>query len=244
MIRIASEWRRAACLELRVGGGLFIIRTGQSPAEFVREAMRFGTFLGGARSDAAPAGAAGLTDSKRAIKRIGERRTAVPTNGERFLAGDRAGRRPGVADERLRGSRRRNRGNGGNPECLRIRGESGNGRRRYPNRSRCRGRCRTRADRLHMQAVRTLRARSCTNDEAVLDNVGRLAFMADDVHSMTKVSHAGEHHGHAMLVRRGDDLIIAHRPTWLNNANRTCPGGLIHSIPEGEEGIRGDSAAP
>src|SRR6266849_5594319 len=121
VIRIAGEWRRTVCLEIRIGGGLFIRRTGQRPIELVGRAMRLGR-LRRERIGAVRIGAAGLTDSKRSIKRIGEWRTAVPTDRAYLARRGGGGRRLGVVDKRLRGDRRSNGWNGGNPECLRIRG--------------------------------------------------------------------------------------------------------------------------
>jgi hypothetical protein len=58
---------------------------------------------------------------------------------------------------------------------------------------------------------------------------------------MTKVPHAGQHHGDAALIRSGDYLVVAHATAWLNHAGRTCIDDDIKPITEGEKCIGRDS---
>jgi hypothetical protein len=46
-----------------------------------------------------------------------------------------------------------------------------------------------------------------------------------------------EHHGHAVLVGGGNDLLVPHRAPGLHDGGDSRFGGGIHPVPEGEEGI-------
>ena len=51
------------------------------------------------------------------------------------------------------------------------------------------------------------------------------------------MSHAGEYHGHPMLIGGGDHFIVANRPTGLDygsNAGLSC---VVDTVPEREESI-------
>ena len=47
----------------------------------------------------------------------------------------------------------------------------------------------------------------------------------------------GKRHDHAVLVRRGDDLIVPDGTAGLGNVLNTGLPGPLHVVPEGEEGV-------
>src|SRR5690349_17049559 len=51
---------------------------------------------------------------------------------------------------------------------------------------------------------------------------------------------AGEYHGDAELVGRGDHLVVAHAATWLYHRLRARPPDHLDAVAEGEEGVGGD----
>ena len=58
--------------------------------------------------------------------------------------------------------------------------------------------------------------------------------------SVAEVAHAGEQHGQAGLVGRGDHLVVADRAAGLDDRGRAGLGGGEQAVGEGEEGVRGD----
>ena len=76
----------------------------------------------------------------------------------------------------------------------------------------------------------------------VMEATGKLHRLAQrGLHaaSVTPVAHAGEHHRHAVFVRGGDDLVITHGSTRLNDRHDAGRGRLIDAVTEREKGIRG-----
>src|SRR5947208_14376842 len=61
---------------------------------------------------------------------------------------------------------------------------------------------------------------------------------------MLEVALAGEDHGEAVLVGRGDDLVVTHRPSRLDNGGHSGPGRGVEPVAEGKEGIAGACSAP
>ena len=57
------------------------------------------------------------------------------------------------------------------------------------------------------------------------------------------MAHAGEHHGDAVLVGGGDDLVVAHRAARLDDGGGAGLDGREQAVGEGEEGVRGDDRA-
>ena len=60
---------------------------------------------------------------------------------------------------------------------------------------------------------------------------------------MAEVAAAGEDHGHPMLVAGGDGLIVALRPSGLDQGGHTGFGGDVGAVAEGEEGVGGQDRA-
>ncbi len=54
---------------------------------------------------------------------------------------------------------------------------------------------------------------------------------------MPEMAHAGENHGHAVLISCGDHLGITHGATGLDYRADTCFSRRINAITEWEEGI-------
>ena len=54
---------------------------------------------------------------------------------------------------------------------------------------------------------------------------------------MVEQSDSGKCHDHAVLVRRGDDLIVPDGTAGLGNVLNTGLPGPLHVVPEGEEGV-------
>src|SRR5688500_2294111 len=61
--------------------------------------------------------------------------------------------------------------------------------------------------------------------------------------SVPEVAHAGEHHGHAALVRRGDDLVVAHAAAGLDHRGGAGFRQRVEPVAEREEGVGGDRRA-
>ena len=57
---------------------------------------------------------------------------------------------------------------------------------------------------------------------------------------MTEVAHAGHDHGDAMLVGGGDDLVVAHGASRLNDGGGAGFHGGEKPVGEGKEGVGGD----
>ncbi len=57
---------------------------------------------------------------------------------------------------------------------------------------------------------------------------------------MPEVAHAAEHHGHTALVGGGDDLVVAHGATGLDDAGGALVHHHIQAVTEREEGVAGD----
>ena len=55
--------------------------------------------------------------------------------------------------------------------------------------------------------------------------------------SMAEVAHAGEHHGEAVVVGGGDDLVVAHGAAGLDHGGGAGLGGRQQAVGEGEEGV-------
>src|SRR5205814_4224375 len=53
--------------------------------------------------------------------------------------------------------------------------------------------------------------------------------------SVTEVAHAGEHHGDAVLVGRGNHLVVAHAAAGLDHRFRAGLGERVEAITEREE---------
>src|SRR5690606_23731840 len=53
--------------------------------------------------------------------------------------------------------------------------------------------------------------------------------------SVAEVTHAGEHHGDAVLVGRGDHLGVAHRAARLDHRLDAGGGGGVNAVAEREE---------
>ena len=60
---------------------------------------------------------------------------------------------------------------------------------------------------------------------------------------MPKVTHASKDHRHAMLIGRGNDLIITHGSAGLNHAAYARLCRVINTITEREERVRGHHCA-
>ena len=58
-----------------------------------------------------------------------------------------------------------------------------------------------------------------------------------------EVAHPGEHHGEALLVRRIDHFLVAHRAAGLDDGGGAGFGGGQQPVGEGEEGVGGHDAA-
>src|SRR5450755_432324 len=56
--------------------------------------------------------------------------------------------------------------------------------------------------------------------------------------SMTEVSNAGENHGNAAFVRRGDHLGVADAAAGLDDGNRAVLGDHIEPVAEGKKRVR------
>src|SRR5258706_11293727 len=56
--------------------------------------------------------------------------------------------------------------------------------------------------------------------------------------SVAEMPHAGEHHGDAALVGRGDDFRVAHAAAGLDDRCGTGVNHGIEAVAEGEEGVR------
>src|SRR5687768_5281953 len=56
--------------------------------------------------------------------------------------------------------------------------------------------------------------------------------------SVPEMAHAGEQHGHAMFIGRGDDFFVAFAATGLHDGRDAVFGGHVDAIAKGEEGIR------
>ena len=59
---------------------------------------------------------------------------------------------------------------------------------------------------------------------------------------MAEMAHAGEDHSKARFVGGGDNFVIAHRATGLDDGGDTGLGSGDQTIREGEEGVRGGDA--
>src|SRR5512134_1311940 len=55
--------------------------------------------------------------------------------------------------------------------------------------------------------------------------------------SVPEVPDAGEHHGDAVLVRGGDDFVVAEAPPWLDDCAGPRLRRHVHAIAEREEGV-------
>ena len=60
---------------------------------------------------------------------------------------------------------------------------------------------------------------------------------------MPEMTHAGEYHGHAVFIGRGNHFLVTHRAARLNYRRDACLMGGIDTIAEGEEGIGGHDRA-
>src|SRR5688572_16292536 len=56
---------------------------------------------------------------------------------------------------------------------------------------------------------------------------------------MAEVALAGKHHGEAVLVGRGDDLVVADRSPRLYDRRRRGFDGAVEAVGEREEGVAG-----
>ena len=56
---------------------------------------------------------------------------------------------------------------------------------------------------------------------------------------MEEVPLAREHHGHAVLVGGGDQLVVAQRSAGLDDHGHACRGRRVESVAEGIEGVSG-----
>src|SRR5690242_13202541 len=61
--------------------------------------------------------------------------------------------------------------------------------------------------------------------------------------SVPEMTHASEHHGHAVLVGRGDDFLVAPAASGLHDGGDAVLGRRIDAVAEREEGIRRHGAA-
>ena len=61
--------------------------------------------------------------------------------------------------------------------------------------------------------------------------------------SVAEMPHAGEHHRDAVLVGRGDDLLVAHAAAGLDHRGGAGVGDHVEAVAEREEGVRGDDRA-
>src|SRR5207244_5483276 len=61
--------------------------------------------------------------------------------------------------------------------------------------------------------------------------------------SVPEVALAREDHGEAVLVGRGDDLIVAQGPARLDDGPHAGSGGGVEPVAEGEESIAGTRSA-
>src|SRR5207248_579861 len=65
----------------------------------------------------------------------------------------------------------------------------------------------------------------------------------EDFHLVAEVAHAGEHHGDAALVGRGDHLVVTHAAARLYHRRGARFGERFEAVTERKEGVRGDGAA-
>ena len=61
--------------------------------------------------------------------------------------------------------------------------------------------------------------------------------------SVPEVPHAGEHHGDAALVCRGDHFVVAHAAAGLDHRVAPAVDQHIEAVAEREEGVGGDDRA-
>src|SRR5690606_31050927 len=61
--------------------------------------------------------------------------------------------------------------------------------------------------------------------------------------SMPEVAVAGEHHGQAAFVGGGDDFVVAHAATRLDDAGCAGVGHNVETVTEGEEGVGSHGSA-
>ena len=57
---------------------------------------------------------------------------------------------------------------------------------------------------------------------------------------MAEVPHAGQDHGDTVLVRRSDDLFVAHAAAWLDDGDRARRYDHIDAVATRKEGGPGD----
>ena len=60
---------------------------------------------------------------------------------------------------------------------------------------------------------------------------------------MPKMAHARYHHGDAVFVGRIKNFLIAHRTCGMDDGFDALFGDDVHTVAEGEEGIRGSACA-
>ncbi len=60
---------------------------------------------------------------------------------------------------------------------------------------------------------------------------------------MQEMAHAGEDHGKAEAVGGGDDIVVAHGASGLNDCGGAGLGGFFDAVREREEGVGCDDAA-
>src|SRR4029077_161641 len=68
-------------------------------------------------------------------------------------------------------------------------------------------------------------------------------FMAWDLSLVAEMAHAGEHHGHAMLIGGRDELRIALAAPRLEHGADAIPGGHVEVVAKRQERIRGHDRA-
>ena len=93
-------------------------------------------------------------------------------------------------------------------------------------------------DRLHVCRLGSL-PRQCVLAAAAADDQN---IHADSL--VSEVAHPGKHHRHAMFIGGGDHLFIANGATRLDNSRNARLAGVVDTVPEGEESVRGHHRAP